>query len=233
MKKLTLLLLSALATAGATAQIPDMVLDFEHDHGAETAADRLGNVEVIPLTRATQIATDDAKIGQGSLLIQPGVRSTTTGWYLPSSRRPEFFGGSPALTLALWLKLDSNEGSLTFVRRGGTKSKAAGSFSFGIDRLHRLVFQSDDDIVRSPVFEVPVDQWFHVAATCEEGVVRLYLDGVELGRGEVSTKNIAALEADGSFSAMLHSRPGNRIDEFTLYGSRALSAEEIANLAGK
>lgn len=226
----THLLLALLCLSAASAEPPSFVLDFEQPEGSESTVDVLSNIEEIPLSKASHISITDAKVGSGSLLIQAGVRNATAGFYLSSSKRPELFSGAQALTIAGWVKLVSNDGGFTLLRRSGKSERLAGGFSLGADRLQRLAFEVNGETVRSKPFEVPVDQWFHIAATYDAGQVTLYLDGVELAAGAVSAKAIEPLEGDASLSSFLHSRPGNQLDELVFLGNRALSAEEVARL---
>ncbi len=230
MKITSSLLLALFCLSTASAEPPSFVLDFEQPEGNESTSDVLGNIEEIPLSKASHVSTADAKVGSGSLLIQAGVRNAPAGFYLSSSSRPELFAATPALTIAGWIKLESNDTGCTLLRRSGKSERLPGSFSLGIDRLQRLAFEADGVSVRSKAFEVPVDQWFHIAATYDAGKVTLYLDGVELAGGAVPAETIPAIDGDASFSSFLHSRPGNRVDELVFLGNRALSGEEVARL---
>lgn len=230
MKITTCVLLAFLCVHSAFAGLPSFVLSFEQSQGSEIAVDVLGNLEGILLSKPSHVITTDARFGNGSLLIQEGVKNTTAGYYLSSTSHSDFFGATSAMTIAAWVKLESNEGGFTLLRRTGKNAESPGSFSFGIDRRHRLTFDADGSRVRSTPFEVPVDQWFHIAATYDAGNVALYLDGVEMFRGEVTAKDIVRLEGEASFSSFLHSIPGNKVDEALFLGDRALNSDEVARL---
>jgi len=90
-----------------------------------------------------------------------------------------------------------------------------------------------------PVFseeDVPLDEWVHAAATYDETMVRLYMNGVLVGEGEwpglidVNTaKLFVGAESDGQQPDATHGRFFGRIDEVVV-ADRAFSEVEIGEL---
>ena len=131
------------------------------------------------------------------------------------------------LTIDAWVKLNSrDEDQERFVTLTGEKAVLRHDGQNSLGQLHFYMrFDQHDDYHHIRVNDVlGVGIWYHVAGTYDGNVMRLYLDGVEVGSlavtGTVYTGSAVELSSEAE--------PMNGLlDEVEIF-SRALSADEIS-----
>lgn len=213
------------------AQLPDFVFDFEQPEGSAHVVNATAHGQEIALRQPTQVKTGGARFGAGSLEVSQSPDGATGGWYIYVKTMPELAAESSALTIASWVRLPEVGKRVVIAGRGALKGEKEGAFSFGIDRLQRAFFQINEELIQTPEFDVPAEQWIHLAMTYQAGVIQFYLDGVELYRGESAATTIPPVSADqASFTGLLHSSSGTGMDDFVFLGSKALEPAEIGRL---
>ncbi|MCP4538967.1 MAG: hypothetical protein GY832_17670, partial [Chloroflexi bacterium] len=128
------------------------------------------------------------------------------------------------LSIALWVKPDTLSGINRFLTLGNEKAVLRSQNS---GDLH-FYMKIDGSLQYIVTGTVATGGWQHVAGTYDSSVMRLYLDGSEVGTlsytGVVSAGNGVHLSAGGSESL------DGKLDDIRIY-NRALSANEIALLA--
>ena len=84
--------------------------------------------------------------------------------------------------------------------------------------------------------DIPLNQWSHVAGVYDGSTIRLYINGVEIGKGTSHSGVIANSGRDFAIGAHRDSpntrRFQGKIDEVHIY-DRALSPEEVAALVSQ
>ena len=74
--------------------------------------------------------------------------------------------------------------------------------------------------------EIPVNQWFHLAATYDGKTVKLYINGTEVARKKMTLTASSRVLGIGSCAGSAYSMYG-AVDDLKIY-DRALSTEDIA-----
>ncbi|MBI5741952.1 MAG: Ig-like domain-containing protein [Nitrospirae bacterium] len=135
-------------------------------------------------------------------------------------------------TLNLWVKLNQVKDSMFIYQQSGSSS---GGFEFDFQQHPvygpNLVFAWNpyEGVVR-PWTPEP-NRWYALAVTRENGVYRLYVDGVQLGSEQYDPNPVADVNGSiriGTYSSSEFDVDGS-IDEVALF-SRSLSAAEIQDI---
>ena len=135
-----------------------------------------------------------------------------------------------AITISAWAKAVDWDGNRRIVQKGNS------------DNQYRLLAENGDlvwhlaNVGRLEAPLPPADTWFHVAATYEGTMMRLYVDGQEILSQEASGPMSTTSNALNIGSKTTTSPDGDHfngdLDDVRIY-ARALSAEEIATLAAQ
>lgn len=229
-RKLIQLTIAALSF-GTVYALPDVYYYFDDLSDPFLAEDAGSNGIKMVILKDSQITDKDPKFGEGSLLIQKGLRSATTGFYSALKKTPEFSSGTKQLTITAWVSLP-DDSPLNIMRRANfNEEKKAGEFGFRTTRNQKLAFSVDGkEVVSDVLSQPPYGEWFHVAATFSEGEVKFYLNGEYLSTANLDATEIAEIFDEGSISLGLHGKEGVRFDDVALIGSAALDQNEIREI---
>ena len=138
-------------------------------------------------------------------------------------------------TLACWVKFDALRAQSIIARTdaGGTNSALSHQIRLSAaGHIEHYTYDGALRIVSSPD-PLVVDQWYHVAISAEEdGMVRLYLDGVEVGTSVPITTpwQLGDRWQLGTSSLFGFGPFGGKIDDLQIF-HRPLEPGEVANLA--
>ncbi|WP_367873803.1 LamG-like jellyroll fold domain-containing protein [Luteolibacter sp. Populi] len=135
-----------------------------------------------------------------------------------------------AITIAAWVKAADWDGNRRIVQKGNT------------DNQYRLLAEDDflvwdlSGVGRIETDLPPAGEWFHVAATYDREMMRVYVNGVEVATQEATAAMATTANALNIGTKITSSPAGDHmngyIDDVRLY-SRALSAAEIALLTAQ
>lgn len=142
-----------------------------------------------------------------------------------------------AITLAAWVRVTglSGRSDQHIISKSTGSSRQGRYWALGIVRTgkrYQLSFNlragGSTTTLNASSGQVPVDAWFHAAATYDGSMMRLYLDGVEVGRvakaGAIAGSPIVPADIGRSPDGSGHLR--GAVDEVRIY-SRALRADEV------
>jgi len=146
-----------------------------------------------------------------------------------SSLRP-----SSGLTLAAWVKTDTNEGRLRVIISKQYGSSNHDSFVLWCHDDGRLWF-SLEGVGVIQAGQPPLNEWHHIVATYNGSFMRLYMDGVEQSSGAATgsilyDNNTVLIGADSNQADHTPDEGWSGfIDEVLIY-NRALNQTEIAQI---
>jgi len=213
-----------------------------------------GSPEQMPEMQGTALRTEMGRLGHGIKLDgQSGIKifrnpALESGWKDFSFElwfKPEILGGikdgKPVATAVLacrhspyyyrtsYIQLElSKEGSIRLIQRIKPGSIQAGEV-LPADAPNWYLACSETQVKTSPGVAKP-GKWYHIVATREKGLLRIFLNGRKVG--EASGPEFGELPPYGDWMVGCFTAPeyGSHfkgvIDEFAYY-ARALSAEEI------
>jgi glucose/arabinose dehydrogenase/mono/diheme cytochrome c family protein len=135
-----------------------------------------------------------------------------------------------AITISAWAKALDWDGNRRIVQKGNT------------DNQYRLLAEDGHlvwhiaNVGRLEAGLPPVNTWFHVAASYEGTMMRLYVNGAEVlnqeAEGAMATTNNALNIGSKTTNAPAGDHFNGDLDDVRIY-ARALAAEEIATLAAQ
>ncbi len=148
------------------------------------------------------------------------------------------WGGARPFTVALWIKPMAHAGydATLCVLHTERQNDFFWELSLGQGRLLFMLGQTQvdhpDQIMAAQ--SVTEDRWYHIAATSDGQMLRLYLDGHQVAQGPLVRNRSAVLSAKPRMAVGFHQRlDGNRfagaMDELRLW-QRALGPDEIRQL---
>lgn len=232
-----LLLLVIGCVISATASPPDFFYTFEEDGEKPTAIDTSGNNLDHPLTGLSHRTTAEAKFGEGSLLIQKSPTSAMAGWYTQMQGSQESLRGEiHKMTVSTWVRPVDHSGAILFLRRS---SDFGGRFSFlyasGCLQLTVKNGEEKELTVASSKITLHPEEWVHVAFSFDEGEVRFYMNGEELGAPQQlpEASSIHAVDPgdkSANLAGYLASPVGMHVDDFAFFGNSALDEAAIQML---
>lgn len=144
---------------------------------------------------------------------------------------------SDQLTLEAWINPTNLHSYRQIISKFGNSGNWAYQMGISLDRTLRLDISgngTDYQFVVSPPDAISGNVWTHVAATFNGGVIKLYVNGVQVADQTVS---IASINGGGNTNVTIGRDSdlggiqyfAGRIDEPAVY-NRALSPEEIASI---
>jgi hypothetical protein len=229
-------------TAGGAPPSPDaggdaaatlatgLVARFAMDEGSGTRlADALGGPPLTLTPTTAWIAGPTAAPGDRAIAFSAG------GW---ASTAPTMASAAVAalrapFSIAVWLRWDVPHAGDSIVV---TTSSLAWNVRLGTTTFRRPCFASNTTgFGTCGSSDLPIGSWVHIAFTGDGKSLRLYVDGKE---DTQASKSFAGLPAPRANDSLEVAATGGKdplsgaLDEVRLY-SRALSAEEIARLAGR
>jgi hypothetical protein len=141
---------------------------------------------------------------------------------------------SSGLTLAAWVKTDTNEGRLRVIISKQYGSSNHDSFVLWCHDDGRLWFSLEGvGVIQSG--QPPLNEWHHIVATYNGSFMRLYMDGVEQSSGAATgsilyDNNTVLIGADSNQADHTPDEGwSGAIDEVLIY-NRALNETEIAQI---
>ncbi|NVB84006.1 MAG: hypothetical protein HOV81_36865 [Kofleriaceae bacterium] len=171
---------------------------------------------------ATFSTTDKPQIDDNrSALSVPATASAVVTFPLTSSL--DLVG---SFTVAFWARVPT-AGDVRFL---GMRQAGCGAAAYEIaqDSTNGLHFLGENNQIVSFGSSLPVGEWTHVSVTNGGGVMRLYLDGVQVASAPyVATNNVQTQMQVGHVAGCAGG--AFLMDQLAVYG-RALSAAEIATL---
>lgn len=127
-------------------------------------------------------------------------------------------------TIAMWLSLSPSTSDSYFYAHGY-------QFSMKLNGRRPQLYVADHYVNVST--SIPPDEWHHVAASFDSGVVKIYVDGVDAGQDESNASVATAPPLSGAIKIGTSNGGGNPaiglIDDVRLW-NRALAAKEIKAL---
>jgi len=149
--------------------------------------------------------------------------------------------GGPALSLTAWVKNSSLASGIDqrFISKADDATEDSTYWMLGLTsgEQHRLQFRlragGVTATLTASVGDLPLNTWYHVAATYDGSTMRLYLNGTEID----SIAKYGSIAAGGSLPVEIGRSPDGSnhlrgaIDDVRIYRS-ALDATEIAALVG-
>ncbi|MCA9061860.1 MAG: DUF4347 domain-containing protein, partial [Planctomycetaceae bacterium] len=140
-----------------------------------------------------------------------------------------------AVTMAAWIKADDVANFRQIISKFGASGSMAYQFGLSPNGALRADFSTNGTTytnIGTSTGLLTSGQWYHVAATFDNGAMKLYINGVQAGS---STAAFSTIYSGGSADLNIGRAASaaqyfdGRIDEAVVY-NRALSATEIANL---
>ena len=188
----------AVPTAGYSTLTPaepyfhnnSLLLHGDGTNGSTTIVDDSINNHTITAYGNAQISTAQSKFGGASM------KFDGSGDYLAIADNDDFELGSSDFTLEAWVYLTGYSASYSGYYSAMILAKDASgarSWSFGINGTSSswtsfgvTTFQSSSPVVltgQSGSFNFALNTWYHVAAVKNNGTVRLYVNGTDIGGG--------------------------------------------------
>ncbi len=238
---------SVALVGGARAEVPDLFHTFEED-GGEMVVDSAPGALAIRLPESSRVSTEQHRFGKGALLINERPKSEKPvglGWetLLTRPEQEAFKEEIRKCTVTAWVKPEGIEPFIVFWRiPGATYLPGYLQFSFlggEKGRFYASMTGAPEEGgekgkgwngMSSLPASLPPGEWSHLAMVFDEGEVRFYLNGAPLGVPLHSTiSTLPAMESQyPSMKAFSGVDAGTVVDDFALFGSRALTDEEIA-----
>lgn len=158
---------------------PETYVQLNNGHGFDPVnADYSKKVYVLG---DVKVDTEQNKIGEGSALFDGN------GDYLEMPFSDDFEFGTGDFTIDLWANFTNVSGTQTLISRDNTGDFRIQKESNGNLRVH-LEGQSKIQATWNPA----VNQWYHIALVRENGQLKLFVDGEQLGSTVVSAENITS-----------------------------------------
>jgi len=220
----------------AIAEMPDISYQFD-DLNNNVASDAAGNRYDARLTTAALITDEQPRFGAGSLKLQGtgGKELHGRGWYVVSGKNfPLGFGEEiTKMTVMCWVRPGDNKSRIVFFWRHQEQPENTVVFGW-MDRFltFSITAEGKTASVKSPQdIAIYADEWIHFAATYDRGEVRLYIDAALVAKGRVPDFPIIPYSGENTcFAGLMGARLGTFMDDFALFGDRALNQEEIAKI---
>ena len=239
----TILFAALFLVASVQAGLPDLFQTFEDAAEPGYVADPQQGEVRVKFPEGSQISFEEARFGKGSLLINSsGDRKNTLAWeaLLSSAELEAFQSETRSLTLVAWVRSPDWKpfvlfwrvpsdiglpGFFQFAFLGGEKSKLFFSVT-GPEEAGKGVRH---EVLSPKTVSIVPEDWNHFAVTFDEGVVQFYCNGEPVGEPcSLPIEEIPPLAAKfPSMKAFLGVDAGSSVDDFGLFGDRALSGEDI------
>jgi serine/threonine-protein kinase len=181
----------------AAERLRRVQLDFRGDNSAHARRakaefERLAKKYPEALKELTG-ATDATGTDTGGGLIREAVRFNGMNEYIGVNERNTTLSMAKGLTLECWLRRDKHTRLEQYIMsRYGNNERG---FNLFLDRnlLNWMVFDGKSHGLIRTRTEIPLNEWVHIAATCGNGTMELYVNGKKAATAKAPT-----IENDGA-----------------------------------
>jgi hypothetical protein len=133
----------------------------------------------------------------------------------------ELLDGMKALTLEIWVKQETHQAT-GVVQKGTNWPNMSYLLQPWSDQKIYFGIQNTSSRAIAPPGSYPLGKWYHLAATFDGEMLRLYVNGEEKSKAKAPVNQVP----DTATPLQVGNRLAGAIDEFVMY-SRALSPDEI------
>lgn len=221
------------------ADIPNLFHFYEEQAGSEYAVSDSGGGFQIHLAENAAQNSDKARFGKGSLLIKGGLAWETM---IEAAEWEPFRGEIRQMTISAWVRPSGLESFVVFWRLPSAL-EWPGFFQFSSlgGEKNPLYFAvtgpgaeqdakgEQHQVLSTQSVSFLPDEWNHLALTFNEGEVTFYVNGERVGAPvTVPIDTIPAItNPQPSMKAAAGSAQPMFLDDFGLFGSTALTADEV------